>query len=87
MKNSINKKSRDSLMTKRFKDNKALLDKSRFEKSEEEKKRWLRNLSWKKALRLEESLLSSELIWEWRKNFPEDNPICLQKSLAIKQKT
>ena len=51
-------------MTKRFKDNKALLDKSRFEKSEQEKKQWLRNLSWKKALRLEESLLSSELIWE-----------------------
>jgi hypothetical protein len=87
MKNSINKKSRDSLMTKRFKDNKALLDKSRFEKSEQEKKQWLRNLSWKEALRLEESLLSSELIWEWRKNFPEDNPICLQKSLAAKQKT
>jgi len=74
-------------MTKRFKDNKALLDKSRFEKSEQEKKQWLRNLSWKKALRLEESLLSSELIWEWRKNFPEDNPICLQKGLAAKQKT
>ena len=74
-------------MTKRFKDNKALLDKSRFEKSEQEKKQWLKNLSWKKALRLEESLLSSELIWEWRKNFPEDNPICLQKGLAAKQKT
>ncbi len=56
-------------MTKRFKDNKALLDKSRFEKSEQEKKQWLRNLSWKEALRLEESLLSSELIWEWRKIF------------------
>ena len=77
----------DSLMTKQSKDNKALLDKNRFEKSEQEKKQWLRNLSWKKALRLEESLLSSELIWEWRKNFPEDNPICLQKSLAAKRKT
>jgi len=86
MKNSTNKKSRDSLMMKQSKDNKALLDKSRFEKSEQEKKQWLRNLSWKKALRLEESLLSSELIWEWRRNFPEDNPICLQKSLATKQK-
>ncbi len=74
-------------MTKQSKDNKALLDKSRFEKSEQEKKQWLRNLSWKKALRLEESLLSSELIWEWRRNFPEDNPICLQKSLATRQKT
>ncbi len=74
-------------MTKRFKDNKALLDKSRFEKSEQEKKQWLRNLSWTKALRLEESLISSELIWEWRRNFPEDNPVCLRKSLATKQKT
>ena len=71
-------------MTKRFKDNKALLDKSRFEKSEQEKKQWLKNLSWKEALRLEESLLSSELIWEWRKNFPEDNPICLRMSLLKK---
>ena len=68
-----------------MKDNKGLLNKKRFEKAEQRKKQWLKNLSWKKALRLEESLLSSELIWEWRKNFPEDNPVCLQKSLATKQ--
>ena len=47
----------------------------------------LANLSWKKALRLEESLISSELIWEWRRNFSEDNPVCLRKSLRKKRKT
>jgi len=71
---------------KRFENNKVLLDKKRFKKSEEEKKQWLRNLSWKKALQLEESLISSELIWEWRRNFPKDNPICLKISLSKKQK-
>lgn len=67
---------------KRFKDNKGLLDKDRFKKAEQEKKQWLKNLSWKEALQLEESLLSSELVWEWRRNFPKDNPICLKMSLA-----
>jgi len=70
-----------------FKDNKGLLNNRRFEKSEQEKKQWLRNLSWKKALQLEESLISSELIWEWRRNFPKDNPICIKNSLVKKQKT
>jgi len=72
---------------KRFKDNKGLLDKKRFEKSEQEKRKFLRNLSWKKALAMEESLISSKLIWEWRKNFFEDNPISLKNSLFKKQKT
>ena len=71
---------------KRFKGNKGLLDKSRFERSEQEKKQWLRNLSWKRALQLEEALISSELIWEWRHNFPEDNPVCLKISLGRKRK-
>ncbi|MFQ6035404.1 MAG: hypothetical protein ACE5NM_06085 [Sedimentisphaerales bacterium] len=72
---------------KRFKDSKALLDKRRFKKLEEEKKQWLKNLSYKKALQIEESLLSSELIWEWRKNFSEDHPVCLKMSLSTRQKT
>jgi hypothetical protein len=70
---------------KRFKDNKYLLDKRRFESSEQQKKRWLKNLSFKKAIQLEESLISSELIWEWRKNFVEDNPVCLKLSLKNKK--
>jgi hypothetical protein len=70
-----------------FKDSKALLNKRRFEKLEQEKKQWLRNLSWKKALKLEKSLISSEFIWEGRKNFVEDNPICLKISLSKKRKT
>jgi hypothetical protein len=68
---------------RKTKGNKGLLDKRRFEGLEREKERWLRNLSWKKAIRLEEKMLSSELIWEWRKNFPEDHPICLKKSLEL----
>jgi len=66
---------------KRLKNNKGLLDKRRFEQLEQEKRRWLQNLSWKKAIRLEEKMLSSKLILEWRDNFPQDNPICLKKSL------
>lgn len=76
----------NTIRMKRFKDNKYLLDKRRFEESERQKKRWLRNLSWKKALQLEESLISSALIWEWRRNFFEDNPLCLKKSLAKNKK-
>lgn len=74
-------------MMKRFKNNKGLLDKSRFKQADEEKKRWLKNLSLKKALQLEEALISSELIWEWRKNFPKDNPIGLKNALSRKRKT
>lgn len=66
---------------KSFKANKGLLDKNKFEVWQREKKYWLKNLSLKRALRLEESLLSSSLIWKWRKNFFADNPICLKDSL------
>jgi len=70
---------------KRLKDNKYLLDKRRFESSEQQKEQWLQNLSRKKALELEERMISSELIWEWRKNFVEDNPVCLKLSLKKKK--
>jgi hypothetical protein len=72
------------LKIKHPKNNKGLLDKKRFESLEEEKKRHLRNLSWKKALQLEETLISSALIWEWRRNFPKDNPVCLKIGLCKK---
>lgn len=61
-----------------------LLDKERFLVWAKEKKRWLRNLSGKKAIKLEEALLSSSLIWKWRKNFLKDNPVCLKSSLGRK---
>jgi len=70
---------------KRFKSAKSLLNKKRFAGLEREKVHWLKNLSMKKALRLEESLLSSSLIWEWRKNFAKDNPVCLKNSLQKKR--
>ena len=66
---------------KKAKGNKGLLDKKRFESLEWEKERWLRTLSWKKAIRLEEKMLSSKLILEWRNNFSQDNPVCLKQSL------
>ena len=74
------------LKIKHSKNNKGLLDKRRFEKAEQEEKQWLRNLSSKKALQLEECLISSALIWEWRRNFFEDNPLCLKKSLSKNKK-
>jgi hypothetical protein len=79
------KKLSNFLKIKHPRNNKGLLDKRRFEKSEQEKKQLLRNLSSKKALQLEEGLISSALIWEWRRNFFEDNPICLKKSLGKKK--
>jgi hypothetical protein len=66
---------------KRFKNNKGLLDQKRFEGLRREKEHWLRTLSWKKALRLTEEMMSSPLVGEWKDNFPEDHPICLKKSL------
>jgi hypothetical protein len=51
---------------------------------EKEKKEYLKNLSMEKAIRLEESLISSSFIWEWRKNFSKDNPVCLKDSLKKK---
>jgi len=71
---------------KKDKGNKGLLDKKRFESLEREKKRWLRTLSWKKALRLEEKMLSSKLILEWRDNFSQDNPVCLKRSLQDRRR-
>ncbi len=62
-----------------------MLDKKRFAGLKREKRHWLKNLSMKEALRLEESLLSSSLIWEWRKNFSKDNPVCLKNSLLKKR--
>ena len=69
---------------KSFKGNKGLLDQKRFAVWDREKKQWLKNLSPRKALQLEESLLSSSLIWEWRKNFFDDKPLCLKDGLRKK---
>jgi hypothetical protein len=71
---------------KKGKGNKGLLDNKRFEFLEREKRRWLRSLSWKKALQLEEKMLSSKLILEWRDNFPADSPVSLRKSLRKRRK-
>jgi hypothetical protein len=71
---------------KKGKGNKGLLDNKRFEFLEREKRRWLRSLSWKKALQLEEKMLSSKLILEWRDNFPGDNPVCFAMALKRRRK-
>ena len=71
---------------KKAKGNKGLLDKKRFESLEREKERWLRTLSWKKAIRLAEDMLSCPLVDEWFDNFPEDKPICLKMALKKNRK-
>jgi len=71
---------------KKAKGNKGLLDQKRFESLEREKRRWLQTLSWKKAIRIEEDMLSCSLVDEWRDNFPEDKPVCLKISLKRKRK-
>lgn len=58
-----------------------LLNVKRFEKAKKEKLLWLKNLSNKKALELEESLIASRFIWKLRKNFVQDIPVCLNQSL------
>jgi len=66
------------------KPHKGLLDKKGFKLLEREKKLWLKDLSMQRAISLEESLLSSSLIWQWRKNFSLDNPVCLKLLLNKK---
>lgn len=70
---------------KKVKGNLGLLNQKRFEKLEQQRKRRLRKLSWKEAIRLEEKMLSSKLILEWRKNFSRDKPVCLKMSLCQKR--
>ncbi len=70
---------------KKNKGNWGLLNQKRFEKLEQERKQRLRKLSWKKAIGLEEQMLSSKLTREWRKNFSKDKPISLKLSLHKKR--
>ena len=74
-------------MMKKGKGNKSLLDGKRFEALERDKRRWLQGLSRKKALRLEERMLSSKLVLEWRDNFPPDSPVCLKMALKKSQES
>jgi len=71
---------------KRLKGNKGLLDKKRFEAMERERQRRLRNLSWKKAIRLAEDMLSCPLVDEWRDNFSQDRPVCLKMALKKRRR-
>jgi hypothetical protein len=66
--------------------NKGLLDKKRFEQWDKQRKRRLRGLSWKKAIQLEEQMLSSKLVLEWRDNFSKDKPVCLKECLRNKRR-
>jgi len=67
-----------------MKPNKGLLDKRRLKVLEKEKRLWLKNLSLEQAVALEEGILSSSLIWAWRKNFSFDNPVRLKDILNKK---
>jgi hypothetical protein len=61
-----------------------LWGKNRFKDLENERRVWLENLSLRKAVKLQEMLTRSSLIWELRKNFLPDNPVCLKDSLKMK---
>lgn len=67
-----------------LKNKKGLLNKENFKQLALDKGRWLRNLSMKKAADMEESLLSSSLIWHWRRHFVLDTPVCLREGLKKK---
>jgi hypothetical protein len=69
--------------TENLKD-KRLFAKNKFKLWEWEKRNWLKNLSMKEAIAIEERLLSSSLLWELRKNFFADNPVCLKMLLQKK---
>jgi hypothetical protein len=71
---------------KKAKDNWGLLNQSRFAQVERERIRRLQGLTWKKAIQLEEQMLSSKLILEWRNNFSKDKPVSLKESLHRKRK-
>lgn len=69
---------------KKCKGNAGLLDAKRFINQNREHKIWLKNLSLNKAIKLEEKLLSSHLIQEWRNNFSNDTPVCVKFGLRKK---
>jgi hypothetical protein len=71
---------------KKAKGNWGLLDQSRFARMERERIRQLQGLTWKKAIQLEERMLSSKLILEWRDNFSKDKPVSLKESLHSRRK-
>jgi hypothetical protein len=71
---------------KKIKGNKGLLDQSRFVGMERERIRRLRNLSWKKRIKLAEDMLVCPLIDEWRNNSPQDHPVCLKMLLKKRRK-
>ena len=80
------RKAIDYSIMKRFGDNKGLLDRKRFKRLEQEKRRHISELSLKRAVQLEEKLISSAFIREWRENFAEDKPVCLKKSIEKRRK-
>lgn len=72
---------------KKFKSNKGLFDKKRFEEFEKEKIRWLKKLSMKRAIEIEEDLLSFESsLRKFHKKSISDNPVCYKILLKRKPK-
>jgi len=66
---------------KRFKGNKGLLEKERFKEMRREEIEYLKNLSLKKSIKMMESLLASDLVYELRNNFLPDNPLSIKLGL------
>lgn len=73
-----------NFLTKQWKKNSGLLDKRRFIIQNKEHKIWLENLTFSEAIKLEEKLISSNFILEWKNNFADDNPVCIKFSFRKK---
>jgi hypothetical protein len=59
----------------------SLFDKKRFEWMEEEKKKWLQNLTLEESIRMTEEFLSSRMFEKFRDRFTYTEPVCFKLGL------
>ncbi|MCK4248532.1 MAG: hypothetical protein KAV18_03070 [Candidatus Omnitrophica bacterium] len=63
-----------------------LLDQRRFAWLEEEKKKWLQNLTLSKSIKMTEDFLSSNMFKQFKDKFIYDEPISLKLGLRTRKK-
>ncbi|OGV98227.1 MAG: hypothetical protein A3I04_06660 [Nitrospinae bacterium RIFCSPLOWO2_02_FULL_39_110] len=62
-----------------------LFNKKRFEWMEEEKKKWLQNLTLAESIRMTEEILSSNMFEKFRENFTYDRPVNFKLGLKTRK--